>query len=90
MFLPASTTTFKYFSIILRSAKVLRHNTKLTIGGGSEEHGFGGVRYGGKLGDLFYRGYGKYFDRDSTTLSSSSENASDPCVVVSRLTGRQP
>ena len=35
-------------------------------GGGSEEQGFGGVRYGGKIGeDLFYRVYGKVFNRDA-------------------------
>ena len=33
-------------------------------GGGSEEHGFGGFRYGGHAGELYYRIYGKYFDRD--------------------------
>jgi iron complex outermembrane receptor protein len=64
-------------NIITKKAKDTQ-GALLTIGGGSEERGFGGVRYGGKVGDnLFYRGYGKYFDRDSTTLSSSSENASD-------------
>jgi len=38
----------------------------LVGGGGSEEPGFGGVRYGGKIGaDLFYRIYGKAFNRDA-------------------------
>src|SRR6266567_4753555 len=38
----------------------------LVAGGGSEEQGFGGVRYGGKLGeDFFYRVYGKGFHRDA-------------------------
>ena len=33
-------------------------------GGGTEERGFGGVRYGGRLGDsAAYRVYGKYFSR---------------------------
>jgi len=33
-------------------------------GGGSEEQGFGGVRYGGKIGeDFFYRADGKAFNR---------------------------
>lgn len=37
-------------------------------GGGTEERGFGTVRYGGALGeDLFYRVYGKYFYRDGFT-----------------------
>jgi iron complex outermembrane receptor protein len=38
----------------------------LVAGGGSEEQGFGGVRYGGKIGaDIFYRVYGKAFNRDA-------------------------
>src|SRR5467141_417028 len=38
----------------------------LVGGGGSQEQGFGGVRYGGKIGqDLFYRVYGKAFNRDA-------------------------
>jgi iron complex outermembrane receptor protein len=38
----------------------------LVGGGGSEEQGFGGVRYGGKIGkDIFYRVYGKAFNRDA-------------------------
>jgi iron complex outermembrane recepter protein len=38
----------------------------LVGGGGSEERGFGGVRYGGKIGeDIFYRVYGKAFNRDA-------------------------
>ncbi|HKY09819.1 MAG TPA: TonB-dependent receptor [Candidatus Binatia bacterium] len=37
----------------------------LTGGGGSEEKGFGGLRYGGKIGENFtYRLYGKGFRRD--------------------------
>ena len=37
----------------------------VTGGGGSEEKGFGGLRYGGKIGEDFsYRVYGKGFRRD--------------------------
>jgi iron complex outermembrane receptor protein len=37
-----------------------------TAGGGSEEKGFGGFRYGGKVGqDFSYRVYGKGFRRDA-------------------------
>jgi iron complex outermembrane receptor protein len=37
----------------------------LSAGGGNEEQGFGGVRWGGALGERFhYRFYGKYFNRD--------------------------
>jgi iron complex outermembrane receptor protein len=36
-----------------------------TAGGGTEERGFGGVRYGGRISEATtYRVYGKYFDRD--------------------------
>ncbi|MCP4369786.1 MAG: TonB-dependent receptor [Deltaproteobacteria bacterium] len=50
----------------------------LTFGTGNIERNFGGVRYGGKLGDnLFYRGYVKYFDRDGLNLSSTSADAND-------------
>lgn len=38
----------------------------LTAGSGSEERGFGGFRYGGKLGrDIAYRLYSKYFNRSN-------------------------
>lgn len=41
-------------------------------GSGTEERGFGGFRYGGKLSDRSqYRLYLKYFDRDAGTLKSS-------------------
>ncbi len=37
----------------------------LSIGGGSEERGFGAFRYGGKIPNGAYRVYGKYADRDA-------------------------
>ena len=41
----------------------------VTGGGGNEEHGFGGVRYGGHLpSNTSFRVYGKYFDRDDSML----------------------
>ena len=48
----------------------------LTAGGGSEERGFGGARYGGSLGeDTDYRIYAKYFNRDdSETVSGDGAN----------------
>ena len=50
----------------------------MTAGGGSEEQGFGGVRYGGKLGDdAFYRIYTKYFNRDDFPNASGVEGADD-------------
>jgi len=43
----------------------------VTGGGGNEQQGFGGVRYGGELGDgAFFRVYGKYFNRDDSALPS--------------------
>ena len=37
----------------------------LTVGGGTEERGFTGLRFGGMIGrDLHYRVYGKWFERD--------------------------
>ena len=50
----------------------------LTFGTGNIERSYGGVRYGGKLGNnLFYRGYVKYFDRDGLNVSSTSADAND-------------
>ena len=41
----------------------------LTGGGGSLERAFGGVRYGDKLADdLYFRLYGKYFDREDSVF----------------------
>lgn len=41
---------------------------QVKAGAGSEEKGFGTVRYGGRRGeDLNYRIYGKYFDRDRSS-----------------------
>jgi iron complex outermembrane recepter protein len=47
-------------------------------GGGTEERGFGAVRYGGKINDqMFYRVYGKYFDRDDSVLSGGQRARDD-------------
>src|SRR2546427_8458859 len=55
-------------------------SAKETLGGllsggyGTEEQGFGSARYGGKLGeDAYYRGYVKYFNRDSSALPSGAQ-----------------
>ena len=46
-------------------------------GGGTELQDFGGVRYGGTLGsDVYYRVYGKYFNRGDETLAGGG-NATD-------------
>jgi iron complex outermembrane receptor protein len=45
-----------------------------TGGGGTEERGFGGVRYGGRLGpNAYFRVYGKYFDRDDSVLPNGTD-----------------
>ncbi len=52
-------------NIVTKSAKDTQ-GALVSGGGGSEERGFGTVRYGGKLGkNLFYRLYGKYFYRSA-------------------------
>ncbi len=49
----------------------------VVAGAGTEERGFGGVRYGGKLGqDTYGRIYAKYFNRDDAVFASG-EDASD-------------
>jgi len=51
-------------NIITKSAQAT-HGALVSAGGGNEERGFGGARYGGVIGDDFhYRVYSKYFDRD--------------------------
>jgi iron complex outermembrane receptor protein len=46
----------------------------VTVGGGNEERGFGGIRYGGTLAsNVFFRVYGKYFDRDDSELPSGKD-----------------
>ncbi len=46
----------------------------ITSGAGTEERGFGGIRYGGKLSDsAFFRVYGKYFNRDDSVLSNGAD-----------------
>jgi iron complex outermembrane recepter protein len=51
-------------NIITKTARATQ-GTLLTGGTGTEEKGFGALRYGGKIGEKFhYRAYGKYRDRD--------------------------
>jgi len=60
-------------NIITKSAKDTQGNL-VTLGAGSEERGFGGFRYGGKLSDdTYYRVYAKYFNRDSFVYESGEE-----------------
>ncbi len=49
----------------------------VSAGGGSEEEGFGGLRYGGKVGSrAHYRVYSKYFQRDAL-LTETGQPAAD-------------
>src|SRR5204863_1802730 len=53
-------------NIITKSAKETQGGLA-TAGGGNEERGFASLRYGGKLGqDLYFRVFGKYFNRDES------------------------
>ena len=62
-------------NIITKSAKDTQ-GFLASGGAGSEERGFGSVRYGGKLADnVYYRVYGKYFNRDSTALRTGADAA---------------
>ncbi|HXG86921.1 MAG TPA: TonB-dependent receptor [Vicinamibacterales bacterium] len=45
--------------------------TLIMIGGGIEENGFAGVRYGGHVGDGYYRVYAKAFDRDDAKVGNA-------------------
>ena len=46
----------------------------VTGGGGTIERAFGGVRYGDKLADdLYFRVYGKYFDRQDSVFPNGQE-----------------
>ena len=60
-------------NIITRNAKDTQGDL-VTLGVGSEERGFGGFRYGGKLRkDLYYRIYAKYLKRDDFVYASGEE-----------------
>jgi iron complex outermembrane receptor protein len=60
-------------NIITKSAKDTQ-GILITGGGGTEEPGFGGIRYGGKLAeDVYFRVYGKYFYRDDSVRPDGSD-----------------
>lgn len=51
---------------IITKAAAATQGALVSVGGGSEERGFVGVRYGGRFGDAVrYRLYAKYFNRDA-------------------------
>jgi len=59
-------------NIMTRSAKETQ-GTLVTAGGGTEERGFGGVRYGGKFSDnAYFRVYGTYLNRDDSVLPNGA------------------
>ena len=63
-------------NIITKEAKDTQ-GTMVIAGTGTEEQGFGAIRYGGMIGqDTHYRVYAKYFNRDSA-VHVSGEDAAD-------------
>jgi iron complex outermembrane recepter protein len=62
-------------NIITKSAQATQ-GTYVAGAAGSDPRAAGAVRYGGRLGDnLYFRVYGQYFDRDSTTLPGGQDAA---------------
>jgi iron complex outermembrane receptor protein len=60
-------------NITTKSAKETQ-GLLVTGGAGTEERGFGNLRYGGKLGEnAYYRVYGKYLNRDESELRGGGE-----------------
>jgi iron complex outermembrane receptor protein len=60
-------------NIITKSAKDTQ-GLLISASGGNELHALGGIRYGGMLAsNVYYRVYGKGFDRDSTVLGNGSD-----------------
>jgi iron complex outermembrane receptor protein len=58
-------------NIVSKSAEHTQ-GTLITGGGGAEEHGFGSVRHGGRVGGGYYRVFGKFAARDDAHLSDGS------------------
>ncbi len=64
-------------NVITKQAKATQ-GRYLEVGGGSEERGFVGTRYGGRVGDdLFYRGYFKYANHDNLVTATGRDAADD-------------
>jgi iron complex outermembrane receptor protein len=60
-------------NIITKSAKETQ-GTLLSLGAGSEDRGFAGVRYGDKIGEnVYFRVYGTYYNRDDSVLVTGPE-----------------
>lgn len=63
-------------NVITKSAKTTQGGL-VSSGGGTEERGFGSVRYGGKFKeDAYYRIYAKFFNRDGAVFPDG-QNAED-------------
>lgn len=64
-------------NIITKNAKDSQ-GTSISAGGGSEEQGFGHIRYGGTIGDdTYYRLYTKYSKHDSQALRNGNQSQDD-------------
>jgi iron complex outermembrane receptor protein len=64
-------------NIVSKSAKDTQGGL-LTVGGGTQLQDFTSVRYGGTLAsNVYFRVYGKYFDRNSTLLPDGSSATND-------------
>jgi iron complex outermembrane receptor protein len=64
-------------NIVTKSAAETQ-GTLITAGGGSLLQDFAGVRYGGQLAsNVYYRVYGKYFDRNPTVTPSGDDGTND-------------
>lgn len=64
-------------NVITKQARVTQGGY-IEVGGGSEERGFVGTRYGGRVGDdLFYRGYFKYANRDNLVTATGRDGIDD-------------
>ena len=67
-------------NIITKKAKDTQ-GVYINAGGGTEENGFGAVRYGGQLTEnTHYRAYAKFFNRDSMELSTGG-SANDSTIM---------
>ncbi len=64
-------------NIITKTARDTQ-GTMLIGGGGTLLRDFGGVRYGDKIGEnVYFRLYGKYFDRNSTVFPNGNDATND-------------
>jgi iron complex outermembrane recepter protein len=64
-------------NIITKRSRVTQ-GTLLSSGAGTEEHGFGAARFGGKIDDqTHFRVYGKYFNRDESVFADDSKAFDD-------------